>query len=215
MNNVLEYRELSALDDFYTLELVEFVRTLLNSRNTDNPIEIKYGTKKIKINNNLLKTRLAYVANALLENEVREDLLTNFPDELLKDFYFKSDLVNSLESYNDALDKSDLSMFRIGNSAKELYNNKELDLISNIVQKEGCFQETKFSKQKKDLIKKIIIETNFDFRELGLFNNELKTISTNEACFLYDVYGYANFFATDMIANNQEKYQFIKRYLKD
>lgn len=51
-------------------------------------------------------------------------------------------------------------------------------------------------------------------RKLEVFDNSCKTLRTIEACFIYDllvVYGY---FPEDVTANNQDKYQFIKKELR-
>lgn len=53
-------------------------------------------------------------------------------------------------------------------------------------------------------------------KESGIFKKDLKTIATNEACFLYDVMEASSqqFPVSEIPLNNQEKYQYIKRYLK-
>lgn len=51
-------------------------------------------------------------------------------------------------------------------------------------------------------------------RESGCFDNNYKTIKTNEACFIYDLLVIYDFLLEDLSANNQEKYQLIKRYLQ-
>lgn len=51
------------------------------------------------------------------------------------------------------------------------------------------------------------------FREHGIFDNKVKTIRTAEACFLYDALTCLGLYPKNELLNNQEKYQFIKRYL--
>ena len=48
----------------------------------------------------------------------------------------------------------------------------------------------------------------------NIFNSDYKTISTNEACFLYDLMNYFRKVLPSETMNKQDKYQFIKRYLK-
>jgi hypothetical protein len=42
----------------------------------------------------------------------------------------------------------------------------------------------------------------------------MKTIATNEACFLYDVLNELGAIQADQSANNQDKYEFIKKELR-
>ncbi|MDR3704339.1 MAG: hypothetical protein P4L28_00335 [Paludibacteraceae bacterium] len=51
-------------------------------------------------------------------------------------------------------------------------------------------------------------------RKVKAFRTDLKTIATNEACFLYDILDYFEIVPNADFMNSQEKYQFIKRYLK-
>lgn len=67
---------------------------------------------------------------------------------------------------------------------------------------------------KKEELKKLLKETIFSLKKKDLFNKNLKTIATNEACFLYDIFAFAKLIEADLTANNQEKYQLIKRYLQ-
>lgn len=61
-------------------------------------------------------------------------------------------------------------------------------------------------RRSKSIVKKL--------RESGCFDNNCKTIKTNEACFIYDLLVIYDFMQEDFSANNQDKYQLIKRYLR-
>ncbi|MBP1617553.1 MAG: hypothetical protein H6Q14_1380 [Bacteroidetes bacterium] len=208
------YRDTFISDDTFILELAEFTRILLNSKKTDNPIEVKYGNKKIKINNDLHKTRLNYVVNALLEHEVRKNYSLRFPEDLSKDFCLKPSIKICMEMYEQSSDKDDYSVFQIIDFSKVLYSNQEINRIIDIVKEKGRFQSNKYSKLKKEQLKDLLKETISTLKKKDLFNKNLKTIATNEACFLYDVFAFAKLIEHDSSANNQEKYQFIKRRLQ-
>lgn len=214
VTQVWVYRDTFIDDDSLIIELAEFAKILLSSKKTDNPIEIKYGNKKVKINNDLNKTRLNYVVNALLEHEIRNDFSLDFPKSLYKDFALKPSLKSSIEMYERSQDKDDFSMFQIIDFSKVLYSIEELSKIIGEVKEKGKFQSEKYTKLKKEELKKLLKETIFSLKMKDLFNKNLKTIATNEACFLYDIFAFAKLIEADLTANNQEKYQLIKRYLQ-
>lgn len=66
----------------------------------------------------------------------------------------------------------------------------------------------------KSQIVRILQVINRYAKEYGYFDNELNTISTEEACILYDTFDLIGLIQGDYSANNQEKYQYIKRELK-
>ena len=82
----------------------------------------------------------------------------------------------------------------------EYENNTQLDYQKN--------HKTWYNRQIK-----IVVEY---MRDKGYFNAKYKTISTKEACLIYDlivIIGHVDFSISNTM-NSQEKYQFIKRYLK-
>lgn len=208
------YRDTFITDDSNILELAEFTRILLKSKKTDDAIEIKYGNKKIKINNDLNKTRLNYVVNALLEYELRTNFKFKLPSNLYKDFFFKPSLQTSMKIYERDGNEDDFSMFQIIDFSKTLYSINELNKIIETTKEKGEFPKNKYTKQKKEQLKELLKEMIYKLRKSNLFNNNLKTIATNEAGFLYDILAFAKLIENDLSANSQEKYQFIKRYLK-
>lgn len=52
-------------------------------------------------------------------------------------------------------------------------------------------------------------------KDKKIFKSNLKTIASNEACLIYDLFAFANLVPADISINNQEKYQFIKRHIKE
>ena len=208
------YRDTFITDDSLIIELAEFTKILLSSKKTDNPIEIKYGNKRVKISNDLNKTRLNYVVNTLLEHEIRNDFSLGFPKDLYKDFFLKPSLKSRLEMHERSRDKDDYDMFQIIDFSKVLFNNHELNNIIDIVKEKGKIKNDKYSKSKKEQLRDLLNETISKLRKKELFNKNLKTIATNEACFLYDVFAFAKLIEADLTANNQEKYQYIKRHLQ-
>jgi hypothetical protein len=215
VTQVWVYRDTFISDDSLIIELAEFTKILLSSKKTDNPIEIKYGNKRVKISNDLNKTRLNYVINTLLEREIRHNYSLRFTEDLYKDFALKPSLKTCMDMYESSSDKDDFSMFQIIDFSKVLYSIEELSKIIDTVKEKGKFQSNKYTNLKKDQLRKLLKETISTLKKKELFNKNLKTIATNEACFLYDIFAFAKLLENDLSANNQEKYQLIKRYLKE
>jgi len=65
----------------------------------------------------------------------------------------------------------------------------------------------------KELRKTNVRDMVLKLREEGIFDTSYKTISTKEACFLFDVMVELETIPHDLTLNNQEKYQYIKRVL--
>ena len=86
-----------------------------------------------------------------------------------------------------------------------LCTNEEIEIIKN---------KLDFSKDNKlQGTKKLIKILLNKFKTQNIFNSNLKTISTNEASFLYDMLGFVDIVPNTDILNAQEKYQFIKRHI--
>jgi len=88
-----------------------------------------------------------------------------------------------------------------------------IDEITRIIQLENRVQKG-LSLYKKRWISIRISPVVEHFKKTGIFDNSKKTIKTNEACFLYDVLDLLGAIRGDISANNNEKYQFIKKELK-
>lgn len=92
----------------------------------------------------------------------------------------------------------------------EPYSDEE---ISQIVEYETNKAISIKKQNKKRLSIKIKNLTEF-LRKEGIFSLDYETISTSEACFIFDFLVLKGIIGKDETYNNQEKYQFIKSKLK-
>lgn len=94
----------------------------------------------------------------------------------------------------------------------EPYSMEQLNIILNNENDLIIYEKQAEQNCKANKIAKAILF----LKESGIFKKDLKTIATNEACFLYDVMEASSqqFPVSEIPLNNQEKYQYIKRYLK-
>lgn len=195
-----EYRE---------YELIQLFHNLKNSiRNKNLQVKTRKGSVSNIINitsNDIIIELLLSVNNSLV-------LFMNTPVNLIghkisgkpnlfdKKFITESEL---LELY------SDIDSRLINEATSKFYtlcSNKEIEIIKNQLDfhRDNKLQGTK----------KIINILSNKFKMMNVFNSELKTISTNEASFLYDMLGFVDIVPNVDVLNPQEKYQFIKRHLK-
>lgn len=92
----------------------------------------------------------------------------------------------------------------------EPYSNEETLSILKLVDEENIFKVKPISGasyRTKAVIKRL--------RNSGIFDSNCKTIKTNEACFIYDLLVIYGDIDEDFSANNQDKYQHIKRLMKE
>ena len=92
----------------------------------------------------------------------------------------------------------------------EPYTDEE---IAKIIEHETNSAISRKNHNKKLLSIKIKKITEY-LREEGVFSLDYETISTSEACFLFDTLVLLGVIGKDDTYNNQEKYQFIKSKLK-
>lgn len=116
-----------------------------------------------------------------------------------KKFITKSELLE----LNPDIDSSLIS--EITSKFYTLCTNEEIEIIKNQL---DFYRDRKLQGTKK-LIKILLNK----FKTQKIFRSELKTISTDEACFFYDILSYVEIVPKVDSMNSQEKYQFIKRYL--
>ena len=92
----------------------------------------------------------------------------------------------------------------------EPYTDEEIAQIIEYETNEAISRKGHNKKRLSIRIKKI---TEY-LREEGVFSLDYETISTSEACFLFDTLVLLGVIGKDDTFNNQEKYQFIKAKLK-
>lgn len=125
-----------------------------------------------------------------------------------KDFIEK--LICFVNDYSkNVIYKHNYDLLKIAPPHKNNYRKEELlnliefqeDLIKNYLTDRKDFQK------RFNFLVSTLMNSN-------VFSNSVKTIKTNEACFLYDIMSYFDIVPSPETLNPQEKYQFIKRYLK-
>ena len=213
VNNIWEYKELFPKNDTYALELAEFLNILFRSINSDNAIELKFSSKKIKIQSEITKQRISYLINTLLIEELRDDFTLDTELNIDKSFRFKNDLKELIKNIDIEQSVQSNLYSKIINLSSELLTSQELTAILNIIRlKNSQINIDKYSNLKRNDLKVKIKNIITELRKINVFDNSLKTIGTKEACFLYDILGLSNIIEIDPFFNNQEKFQYIKRH---
>lgn len=92
----------------------------------------------------------------------------------------------------------------------EPYTVDELNLVSRYIKSLISEKNNELKNRLKARINKCV---NL-LKAKNIFDKDYKTISTNEASFLYDLMNYFNIVLPSETMNKQEKYQFIKRSIK-
>lgn len=153
---------------------------------------IKGIRKEVSLNNySSIKRDLWLFANTFLEH--RQDGLYQFEF----DIPFKEDLQAGDDCY-------------LTKNYTELYSETELSQIIEY-EKEKIQNVEKSSKNRLAFKIQCIVD---HYREEHIFDSTKKTIATNEACFLYDALDVLGAIQADQSANNQDKYEFIKKELR-
>ncbi|MBP1617554.1 MAG: hypothetical protein H6Q14_1381 [Bacteroidetes bacterium] len=186
----------SGMDVFKeNLEIAELIQLLYDSLQEKSTLNISTTIKGIKREVNIssfssLKTHLWMLSNTILE-EIQDGLYQ---------YEFKIPFKERLgDEYNG-----------IYQNYTEVYSNAELE---KIIQYE---RETvnRIQKNNKKRLALIIQRFVFHYREDNVFDSTKKTIATNEACFLYDSLDILGIIHADIAANNNDKYEFIKKELR-
>lgn len=197
-NSNLQVIKCEVKPSFYrdNYEIAELIRLLSDSIQADSELKISTTIKGIKkevcLNNySSIKRDLWMFANTFLE--YRQDGLYQFEF----DIPFKEDLQEGDDCY-------------LAKNQTEKYSETELSQIIEY-EKEKIQNLEKSSKNRLAFKIQRIVE---HYREEKIFDSTKKTICTNEACFLYDAMNVLGAIQADQSANNQDKYEFIKKELR-
>lgn len=191
-----DYREYELIQLFYNL------KESLANKNLQ--IKTKKGSVSNILNitsNNIIVELLLSVNNSLInfmnypENQVGYKI-SGKPNHFDKSYITESELLELHSDIESRLIKEATSKFYT------LCTNDEIDIIKS---KLDFYNDNKYQGTKK-LIKILLSK----FKEHGVFSSKLKTISTNEACFIYDMLGFVDIVPNVDILCSQEKYQFVK-----
>ena len=177
-------------------EIAELIRLLSDSIQADSELKISTTIKGIRkevcLNNySSIKRDLWLFANTFLE--YRQDGLYQFEF----DIPFKEELQDGDDNY-------------LTKNHTEPYSEIELSQIIEY-EKKSILNFEKSSKNRLAFKIQRIVD---HYREEHVFNSDMKTIATNEACFLYDILNELGAIQADQSANNQDKYEFIKKELR-
>lgn len=177
-------------------EIAELIRLLSDSIQAESELKIATTIKGIKrevsLNNfSPIKEHLWLLANTFLE--YIQDGLYQFEF----DIPFKEELQDGDDSY-------------LTKNHTEPYSETELSQIIEY-EKEKIQNVEKSSKNRLAFKIQRIVD---HYREEHIFDSTKKTIATNEACFLYDALDVLGAIQADQSANNQDKYEFIKKELR-
>ena len=194
--------------DFREYELIQLFYNLKESLANNNlQIKTKKGSVSNILNitsNNIIVELLLSVNNSLInymnypENQVGYKI-SGKPNLFDKNYISESELLELYSDIDSRIIKEATSKFYT------LCTNEEIEIIKS---------KLDFSKDNKlQGTKKLIKILLNKFKTQNIFNSNLKTISTNEASFLYDMLGFVDIVPNTNILNSQEKYQFIKRYI--
>lgn len=182
--------------NFYSehLEMAELIQLLnqsiLNSSTLKISTRIKNVKNEVELNSSFGKVHMWHLMNTLLEHS----------QDGLYQYEFGIPFKNNVSD-----DKEELYL-----NYTEAYSDHELNQIIQF-ENESVKNRIKHNKENTDIRIRLIIK---NFKEDNVFDTNKKTITTNEACFIYDSLDMLEVILGDKFANNQEKYQYIKRILR-
>lgn len=150
----------------------------------------------------MLETKLFFKRAVYYDDVFRWDILSEY--DFLPE-HFEVDFIRRNWS-------SSGGWFKIFNAHKSPYSISQLQEILEH-EKNLILYENDAEKNKKP--NKIIRAVNL-LKAQGNFRTDIKTIATNEACFIYDLMEASaqDFEPSPLPLTNQEKYQYIKRIIK-
>lgn len=198
--NPIKYQDsFPNLDSLNTdnLNIAKFIQILDIGINNGNEIKVQTRSKNTTISlsfkSEFIKNNLKLFLNTLLDEK------TNGLYQLLFDLDYSTEKEGKY-----SLNK--LTRSEISNQFIKPYSKEDL---SKIVDYE-LNQNKKLSDKRHQ--KKIPFLNNIVqlYIENGIFQNDLSTISTKDAAFLYEVLEITGMIQEDLTKNDQEKYQFIK-----
>lgn len=198
------------------LKLAELVKFLYNQEEKGLILKDKYNfSKKYEIDKKQIIEFRKVVMKQLSETYYFIKAANSKDDPVSpKDFW---DWIPILiwDFENDKIEVYDFS-----HHAREYLKIKENGLPEGIpLTKQGIdniikIEQNRHIVKSKNYIGRLLSFIDKYSKKYGYFDNELNTISTEEACFLYDTFDLIGLIQGDYSANKQEKYQYIKRELK-
>lgn len=177
-------------------EIAELIRLLTDSIEAESDLKISTTIKGIRKevclnSNSSIIPDLWFFVNTFLD--YTQDGIYQFEF----DIPFKEDLQDRDDCY-------------LSKAYTEPYSKTEL---SQIIEYEKMKIQN-YEKSSKNMLAFKIQRIVEHYREEHIFDSTKKTIATNEACFLYDVMNLLGAIQADQSANNQDKYEFIKKELR-
>lgn len=177
------------------LEIAELIKLLSDSIQEKSKLNISTTIKGIKREVNIssfssIRIHLWYLANTILE-DVQDGL-----------YQYEFDML-----FKEKLSDGHPDLYR---NYTEVYSEEELSKIIQY-EKNQVYKVQKNSKKRFAIMLQRLVES---YREDNVFDTTKKTIGTYEACFLYDSLDVLGVIQADLSANNQDKYEYIKKELR-
>ena len=190
------------------VRLIELLSKSLEKKQTKITISTKINGQNLSINITDYETidHLWRSANIILDcmQDGEYKHLPKYDDEYEGEYERLFDWYKDKECYD-----VDVPKMYWGNIMP--FTTSELEEIINYEMKSLEKIANNSSKRISNILSRLI-----DFyKENGIFDNTTKTFKTNEGCFLYDCLAELEVISNDLSYNNQEKYQYIKRYYKE
>lgn len=200
-------------------ELAELSSLIKKSLNGGKSIKIKYDNINVEIMNKYNLEKILLFIDSLLEyeqNGIYKELFNLDSKKPLYQKYSRKKIEQIkqeiyLNIISDAELKRILNIDTIFSNFTEPYTDEE---TLKIVEYERFNYKKLDEHYNKKLVEAHLKRITATLKQGRIFDCDTKTIKTNEACFLFDLLVHFDIIEDDVSANNQDKYQFIKRHLK-
>jgi len=197
--------------DKKTLELAELVKFLYIEENGN-------GLKLVgSIHSKVINVSQIRAFREVIKKELSKKYFSKPTMWELRNFIGINSNEQEDESYS-YFDKDDISIpiwdISFGGMEGVLTNN-----FLGYIDRQGIDEIIQREKEKEKSVQSHYVSRLLAFicyraRKFRVFDKSLKTISTAEACFLYDTFDLLGLIQGDILAPNQEKYQYIKGELR-
>ena len=205
-------KEVFLTPNYELSKLVYFLRqSLYNDSNLTITSTIKGVKNKIEINHENNINNLYFLCDSLLYSRSGKEYEHEFDWKEKESYYSKHKedvLYRTLHLDGTETIKYD-NEINVFAGIVDAYSEIELKKIIEYENEEVKDSTNYYKEFRKTKIKDMVLE----LRVKGIFDKSFKTISTKEACFIFDVLVALETIPHDTTLNNQEKYQYIKRIL--
>lgn len=207
------FRRLKGITEFeypmlneISFELASLIHSLIiaDEEKKEITVSLKRGSKTVKTKIRKSVKELIEIASMLLYRDVEIDHKFDSEFQELKIYKREREIISkNFDSFFDCIERKPLV-------TKKVYPPFEIDELQELIS---------HSKPRRDVSErlklKVVIAMHVEeFKKLEIFDNSVKTIRTNEACFLYDMIELLQIIPLDGSMNENDKYQYIRNLLK-